>query len=235
MESLCRQIPPVDGWELIIFEEKHITQVGEQYIMGYYDRLKEAGCERVEYITADDRYPLSMKWVIIAQHASPESEYFCLCAADNYYSRWMVSDAEGIMINKLRPDRSCDWAVYTKGYFYDFNHKKVIHYNYTTIVGLQMFARTSRVRGFPMESKRKGVDTWMSHNIFHKDGKRIATNFYIDGGEHWRQILCTNGLNNISKERHKYFENPQPPFYETDVDLEDIVPWDIAGKIRNLI
>jgi len=43
MESLCRQLKPSCGWELIIFEEVHGEQLGEDFFRAYEERLKEAG------------------------------------------------------------------------------------------------------------------------------------------------------------------------------------------------
>jgi hypothetical protein len=71
LESLCRQYKPVEGWELICFEEKYKFQVGESYIKTFQARLKEVGCEKIVYLSSGDKVPLSMKWVKIAKASSP--------------------------------------------------------------------------------------------------------------------------------------------------------------------
>jgi hypothetical protein len=227
MESLCRQIQPVEGWELIIFEEFHSTALEESFFRDYEERLRDAGCERLHYITYGEHLALSKKWVIIANEASSTSEYFCLCAADNYYSPWMLCDAEESI-------KQADWCLVTRGYFYDFLLDKVIMYHYNSLIGLQMTARTSKVKEFPLEQVYKGVDGWFSQQMKYSNGSRVSLPVFIDGSEHWQGVLCTNGLNNISKNRHLYFENPVPPFYKTDKVLADIVPEDIYARMMSL-
>lgn len=217
MESLCRQ-NPVDNWELIIFEEEHNEQLKESFFYGYKDRLIKTGCKDIIYMTAYMKVPLSVKWKLIAQNSMKFSEAFILCATDNYYSPYMLQDAE-------KNIKDADWCITTKGYFYDFNYDKILKYNFLSSVGLQMVARTELVRNFPSEAVNQGVDMWFARNI----GNDILIN-----NDHWDSILCTNGMNNISTERVKFFEDPQPPFFETDKELKDIVPPDIEKRIKLL-
>lgn len=220
MESLCSMVKPKDEWELIIYEEKHETQLGPDYFSKYKERLNAAGCLHAKYLTLEYWRPLSLKWVEIAKAACDTSEYFSLCAADNYYSPYMLVDAE-------KNIKDYDWVVVPRGYFYDFRHDKLLRYEWPSPVGLQMTARTSLVRDFPMECVEKGVDTWFQSNI--KAGKMIDYS-----SDHWQQILCTNGFNNISHERGEYFKDPQPPFYDTNVQLKEILPDEIAKQIKKL-
>lgn len=220
MESLCNMLPPKDEWELIVYEEKHDDQLGHKWFGKYSDRLKAVGCLHASYLTLEDKRYLSWKWIEIAEAARGTSEYFCLCAADNYYSPYMLRDAE-------KHIKKADWTVTPRGYFYDFYYDRVLHFEWQAPVGLQMTARTEFVRHFPFESVEKGVDTWFQSKI---KGSKV-----IDySSEHWQQILCTNGLNNISKERVKNFIDPEPPFFDTDKQLNEIVPEDIAKRIKTL-
>ena len=213
MESLCGQIRPEDGWELIIFEDGE-NKLGEDLFFSYEGRLLKAGCEMIKYFDSDCRYPLAMKWVMIASQS--EGEYFCLCAGDNYYSPHMLVEAEQFI-------KLADWCVTTQGYFYDVNLDIVCRYDYYAPFGLQMTAKTELVKKFPLESLNKGVDHWFSEKIQNK---------LITGSQHWREILITNGLNHISYEREDLFKEPLPPYYETNVKLEEIIPIEIAKKLR---
>lgn len=221
LESLCRQIRPEGSWELIVYEEIHVRQLGEGYIRGYEERLKDAGCERIVYLTSDYKVPLSEKWVEIAKTAN--SDYFCLCAADNYYQPWMLCDIE-------RAITEADWCILTRGYFYDFHMDKVILYHYNSVIGLQMAVRTELIKQFPIEERNKGVDSWVFSKISELKGIG-KTSIYMDGTEHFERMLCTNGLNNISKERYKSFVDPHPPFYDTGKTLAEIVPDDIYERL----
>jgi hypothetical protein len=211
---------PKDGWELIIFEEEQgLEQLNESFFRSYEGRLKKTGCKRMEYYSAPVKWPLSQKWIYMAVMASETSEYFCLCATDNYYSPFMLQDAEVHI-------KQADWIITTQGYFYDINLDKVIRYDFPSRIGLQMVAKTEKVRKFPMDIVNKGVDMWFS--------EQMGYNIMIDPTDHWQQILCTNGMNTISTERIEFFKNPQPPFYETIKSLATIVPLDIYSRLKTL-
>jgi hypothetical protein len=226
MESLCRQHKPSDNWELVVFEEMHPQEVGEEWIKGYEERLSLAGCVRVHYLTCIDKLSLSEKWVLIARATSEESKVFCLCAADNYYHPFMLRDAEEAI-------KEADWCVQPKGYFYDFDLDKVVLYQHNATVGLQMYARTEMVREFPLDVLKCGIDTWFCNqmmHIAHSEDRNLK--IWIDGSEHYKNTLCTNGLNNISIARVNLIEGVREPFYESDLELEEIIPEDIYLRIK---
>lgn len=195
--------------------------LGEKFFNSYWGRLQEAGCKKITILTDIDRLALSQKWIKIAQAASDTSEYFCMCAADNYYAPDMLIEAEKVI-------KEGEWSVVTKGYFYDFFLDKVVLYEYFQIplVGLQMTASTKRVREFDMEIKHHGVDTWMGSHFGNK------ANIVNTGS--WKHILCTNGLNNISTYRWEMIALNTGPFSQTDTKLEEIVPEGIAYRIKDL-
>jgi hypothetical protein len=218
MESLCRMNKPKHKWELIVLEEQHQEECGVEFYKQYVERLWDAGCRDFKHLTSAVKIPLSQKWVTIAKKASSTSRYFCLCAADNYYSPFMLLDAE-------KDIKKADWCLTTKGFFYDFNYNKVLRFDWYSSVGLQMIARTELVRKFPMDVVNKGVDMWFARNI----GSNVLIN-----NDHWKGVLCTNGMNTISTERAEFFEDPIPPYYETDMELENIVPLEITNQIKTL-
>lgn len=221
MESFCRMYPPKNKWELIIFEEEHSEQLGKEFFGNYDERLKKANCERIFYLTSSHKYPLSQKWIMMADNASSTSEYFCLCAADNYYSPYMLQDAEENI-------KLTDWFITPKGYFYDFHLDKILRYEFKHIIGLQMIARTEYVKQFPMDKFNRGVDTWFAMNILKH------CNMIYDTTDHWKWILCTQGLNNISHIRGELIKDTQPPFFKTTAKLNDIVPIDITRRLKSL-
>ena len=101
-------------------------------------------------------------------------------------------------------------------------------YNYTcNPIGLQMIALTDKVREFPMEVKRSGVDTWFAQQM----GTKRNTIYW---GDHWKKTLCTNGLNNISQQRWMMIANLQEPFFDTRTKLVNIVPADICVRLWDL-
>lgn len=218
MESFCRMLKPEHGWELIIFEDGPEI-LGEGFFRHYEEKLKAAGCKRLLYYYAPVKWPLSQKWIFISVKASETSEYFCLCAADNYYDPHMLQDAE----KNIKKD---NWCITPQGYFYDFKTECVLRYNFPHIVGLQMTAKTSMVREFSMEEINKGVDTWFAMQMGMRGSVMLKN--------HWTGILCTHGLNNVSTERGEFFTDPCPPFFKTKKKLIDIVPIDIYHRLKTL-
>jgi len=226
MESLCNQIKPESDWELIVFEEKHHNALGKTWFEEYLCRLK--GCKRVLYLTSDDKVPLPQKWVEIAQASSWDSEAFLMCAADNYYHQWMLRDVEAAI-------KEADWCLMTKGFFYDFNMDRVFYYQYNGIVGLHMAAKTHMVRKFEKDDRDRGVDSWFSQQMMkvaHDSG--VLLKCFIDGTEHFKHTVCTNGYNNISTGRVNLFKTYTHPFYPTDVKLDEIVPEDVYSRMKTL-
>lgn len=225
MESLCRQIKPSDKWELVIFKDGPDI-LGEEFFRSYEDRLSSVGCSRLNYIYSNARFSLPQKWVRIAKETNTESKAFIMCAADNYYHRWMLQDAENAI-------QQADWCIMPKGYFYDFSMDLVRFYHYNGIVGLTMVANTSMVRQFEISNLDRGVDGWFSQQmlkIAHDKGELLRC--FMDGTEHYKEMLCTNGLNNISTGRIRFLKDVVHPFYETDTKLENIVPADICERLR---
>jgi hypothetical protein len=180
-------------------------------------------------MTSDRKYSLSEKWVMIAREAAETSEYFCLCAADNYYHPHLIWDAEAGIAE-------ADWCLLTKGFFYDFHLDSVVYYDYNSLIGLCMAARTSFVRQFPLEVLPCGIDGWFSEQmkiVAHEKHDRML-HVLIFGNDHWKKMLCTNGLNNISIKRRDRLKDPKAPFYPSEVPLDAIVPFDIVKRLKDI-
>jgi hypothetical protein len=115
MESFCRQEDAVP-FELIIFEEEHPAQCGHEYFFTFGERLKEAGCTRILYMSCEAKFSLAEKWCYISREAKGEA--FCLCGCDDYYSRHMVRDAyRGIK-------EGYEYIYDTSAYFYSTNVRR---------------------------------------------------------------------------------------------------------------
>jgi len=223
MQSLCRQVNVSFGWEFIVFEEKHVGQLGEDWFRGYYDRLEKVGCVKFQYITQEEKITLGEKWALMGRAADENSKFFALWAADDYSHKYRLADAMEAM-NKGR-----DWFSMGGSYFYDFITNKIIVYRkvgrYGT--GIQMCAATGLIRKLPVVPRAKIVDFWVA-------GNANPQNILRDKSDHWRGTLCTNGFNTISKKRRRYFTDPVFPFKASHVKLGNIVPSDIAYEIGKL-
>jgi len=222
MESLCRQ-KTTEGWELIVFEEVHDEALGREFYNSYLDRLKKAGCIKLTYLTRYDKITLSEKWQIIAQRCDKKSDMMCLCAADNYYHPYMIQDSHNAYV------KGVDWFYTVKGYFLNFENGKIVLYNRPVAnTGLQMAVKTSLARQLPAGVKMyKNIDNWTKN--WCKPDKSV-----IDKSNHWQETLCTHGYNNISMKRGKMINKLENCFEETDKKLENIVPGDIIGRIKEL-
>ncbi|HDY66568.1 MAG TPA: hypothetical protein ENH85_02125 [Candidatus Scalindua sp.] len=212
MESLRNQKVDFE-WELLVFEEKHPEQLGREFFEDY----QIPGCT-IRYLTYSKWISLSEKWAIMGMAC--QGNWMCLCAADNYYHPYMLQDAQ---INIAY----CEWFITTKGYFYNINLKKMILYNAPReTMGLQMTASKRVISGLPLERKKRYIDNWVFKNL--------KATMYRDQSDHWGGTLCTNGMNNISHKRHKYFKDIQYPFEQTETSLCDVVPIYIADKLITL-
>jgi len=223
MESMCKQVNVSFGWELIVFEERHVKQLHEDWFRGYQDRLEKAGCVSIKYITRKEKLTLAEKWSIMGRAADKDSKFFALWAADDYSHKYRLVDSMEAM------DKGWDWFSMGSSYFYDFITDKVIVYckvgrNGT---GIQMCAATKLVRKLPMRRRARIVDFWFARNA-------NPQNILRDKSDHWRGTLCTNGFNTISKRRDRYFIKPVFPFKASHVKLEQIVPADIVYEIRKI-
>ena len=77
----------------------------------------------------------------------------------------------------------------------------------------------------PNEPRKRLVDLWLRNNMHPQNPQR-------DTSDHWQGTLFTHGYNTISSKRGEYFDNPKYPFRKTVERLEDIVPEDIAERMK---
>jgi len=224
MESLCNQKLVDFQWELIVFEEKQENELGLDWFRKYSERLHKVGCARLQFLSDDQRVTLSEKWERIGKRADKDSVFYMITAADDYYHPYSLHDS------MMAINSGYDWFYTYKAYFYDFNYNKIILYNKPSSLGytgIQMSVATELARKLPAQKKFKNINLWFSRNSNPQKP-------YKDLGDHWSGTLCTNGLNNISTKRWKYFVNTHYPFQSTNAQLTDIVPDDIANRLLGL-
>ena len=94
-------------------------------------------------------------------------------------------------------------------------------YSQEKFKGVMQAIPTKRLQQVKPEPKNSGVDSWV-HDQIRPRKKEMITDI--------RDIVCTDGFNNISR-REPFYKNPVPPFYPTDKTLFDILPTDIVKKL----
>jgi hypothetical protein len=218
MESLCRQIT-LDDWELIIYEDSDIYQGGKDFYMSYKERLGKAGCLRVKYMYSEERLSLSEKWATMAEMSHPDSIGMILQASDCYSEPLRINTAMAAF------EAGMDWVQSQKGVFYNIITKQTMLFQKYTGTALNMAIAMKHARNLNDEERYSGVDSWL-YNQLPPDAK-----IYIDESDNWKNGVDTDGHNRISIERRKYYRNPQPPFYKTEIKIEELLPPAIIDKL----
>lgn len=224
MESLCRQKNINFQWELIAAEESQNAMGFEKFI-SYRDRLKEVGCTAVDYISLDSWKPLPHKWRLIGKMADKNSIGFIMQAADCY------SEPNRLTTALKAFEAGYDWVKSNKGLFYHLGLKKEILYNANQRTGLNMAFATRCARELPLDDRRAIVDGWLANCV---KSMNPSYKIFTDESENWKYGVDTHGLNNISKNRERFFSNPTPPFESTDLKIKNFLPADIFQKLNSL-
>ncbi|MHC4634332.1 MAG: glycosyltransferase [Planctomycetota bacterium] len=212
MESLRRQRGVDFDWELIIFEEQHDQQLGELYFFNNGPSVKTT------YITREEKLSLGRKWYALINAAHPDSEGMVFCDADDYCHPYVLRDTRDAFL------AGHDWFSHTNGYFYDFNTKKIIQYSSRKRPGIRLSARMDIAKKLPDRTKPRLIHAWFQAHM-------KPQNILYSNNNHWEEGLFTHGHNSISN-RDKYFERPRSPYRSTEKCLEDIVPPDVATRIK---
>jgi hypothetical protein len=226
MEGLCRQKEVDFEWELLIIEENYREKIrhrgdymfsvpyclGKDEVMKYSDRLRAAGCARVEYTGIREpssklKYKtnkkggihLSNKWTAMARSASEHSLCFLLQAGDNYPQPYRLKETYDLF---LRDD--CDWAQSPRGIFYNFENKQALMFDVSgsASTGLNMAVKTELLRKVPDLNISRTVDSKILKNIQKikaDSGGELKRSSSIS--QHWNEGLWTHGANSISHGR----------------------------------
>jgi hypothetical protein len=202
LESLCAQVNTPE-WELIIIEEPSEQYFGEDGLSLYAERLGDAGCVRVVYISVTNWIPLAQKWVIGFQNMSPESVGAMLCASDNYSPCTRVAESYEALVN------GADWYQTRSGYFYNILNNEAAIFNKKDTYKPALFMAISkdgisRVKKF--DYPKKGVDSWLFNQVLPQ--KMIEKEFEPNGTH-------TDGFNTISHNR-RHLYNGSDFFEPTD-------------------
>lgn len=224
-ESLCRQQEVSFEWELVIEEEidpKYLP-FGKTVIYEYEERLKKAGCSRIDYLGTKKWKPLFRKWKSIAERSS-NSLGFILQAADCYSSPYRLKET-----NKLFESGS-DWVHSPVHLLYNILDEKVVFLKHDPNdhpCGSEMAIKTSLIKKIPDKDIKVSVD----YNIYVycesiKGEKLIAS---YDPTDNWMKSLNVNGLNNISTRETSQFAAEGEKY-----DLDKYIPSDILERLRSL-
>lgn len=226
MESLCRQEGITFEWELIICEEADGNAAGQLFYSSYMDRLRLVGCQHIKFIPINTWIPLAQKWRLIGRNCSASSVVFVLQAADCYSFPHRLRRTY-----KFLGRKQWDWYQCPRGFFYHLFTKQVIEYDHTLygagyrrMTALNMALLTVHARKLPLSDKRKGIDGWLLSTIAN-------ARMYNDRNVLWKKGIDTQGLNNISKKRARFFQTIAIPFRTTGTKLNQIVPAEIVGLI----
>lgn len=228
MESLANQQGIDFDWELIILEERGENSFGRKAFMEYEKKLKNIRCKKFIYRGLNNWVALSHKWRMIGQLVDDNSKVFVMQAADCYSQPFRLKETFELHRG------GAEWSQSRYGIFYDVNLDKSILYNQDTIVyptGLNMAFNTSFARKLPREEVFKGVDNWLYQSIRKMNGGQdpiVSWNI----SPNWKYGVDTNGLNNISYRRVNYFSQCMPPFQETEITIDEIVPDYISELLK---
>lgn len=229
LESFCRQEEVNFKWELIVVEEQDFNPFGETAVMSFADRLRKVGCERIVYVPLSKWTPLGQKWKIAVDYSSESSACYIWSAGDCYSEPRRFKKAY-----KYINQQGYDWVCDKLGLFYDIPSNKTILFadrDNQQRAGLSSSTKMSLMRKLPDNDYAKKVDGFVFQAIKPQTIKNI---FDDDGKEDWKYGLNTDGFNNISKNRKKYYTRIKWPFEPTPYKAEDTIPKDIMEKLHRL-
>lgn len=218
LESLCRQENINFEWELIIIEEKHERQVGIERIRPYVERLKRVGCVQVIYHELDEWINLTDKWIEAFSLTGETSKSFFLQAADCYSQPNRLRDS----FDKI--EQGYEWVDYTNGHFYNISTDQLVRYNGVCLTNLDMAFSTKNIYQVGRRMKNKGIDKHLFNSLRPIKKITLHKNYGID----------TDGHNNISKKRIRFYDDISFPFDKADKQLSELVPIDIAERLKEL-
>lgn len=226
MESLCNQ-DKSDGfsWELLVCEEHQPRQLGAEFFFSYLPRLQERGCTKLGYLSPDEWIPLPMKWRMLGQSMDASSGAFMLQAADCYSFSQRINVTHRCIV-----DQKMDWYDVSRGHFYSLLSDKVVLFSPPAAARthLNMAISGLHARNLPVSKLLRKIDGWMFEYC-----RRASSTFSKQTDNNDYGGVDTHGLNNISKSRETFFQNPQPPFLPSTKKLEDLgLPESVSARLR---
>lgn len=257
--SLVNQRQINFGWELIIWEEYAKSR---DVIKSFIGKLPF--CQKIIHknINPDKdgrksgifkgKFLLIDKWIGISKQASATSKIFVLQASDCYSSPLRLHIHHTHFKNK-----NCLFSTQPKGVFFNILNRKQMLYNGYNIDGkllhrnhLNMAMRTVDMKRIPSVTKNKGIDNYILSHIkeLHKKGKNTTGFIFADNtvdSENWKYSIDTDGYNNISMIRKRYYKevNEQPRytnkvvgscFHKNIIDIRSHIPGQVLLYLNDL-
>jgi hypothetical protein len=224
LESLSRQTNITFGWELLIWEDTSNSRLKIEPFIG---RLP--GCQRVVYRTINPvtfghrtgnlkgTFPLVDKWIGMAHEATDTSRIFVLHACDCY------SPPKRLFIHYTHfKNRACYFSTQPRGLFFNLlTREKMFYAPYDSptanpikrsVTHLNMALRTCDMRKMRPRAIRAGIDGYILAHIkrlrrIRRMQAHIFHDFTVDKNS-WMYGLDTDGANNISWKRKKFYKKP---------------------------
>ena len=216
LESLCRQVD-APKFEVIVMEDPSINFAGEEYVMQFADRMREAGGE-LRYVELEKWISLGSKWREIALIA--KYDIFCLAASDNY------SPPDRLKVTAEHFEKGCNWFDVREGLFYNVKTgRSSCWYNHNLKdTGLFMATKTDFIKNLNGPGPRRFIDNWIRSQI---KGRVKSSELRMSG-------LHTDGYNNISIKRGEYEDAYPTRFKDPYMPVEEIVPKDIWDRLISM-
>lgn len=217
LESLSNQnVDKGVYWELIVCEEFGLSKV---LVQKYANKLKRVNCAKLTYISINPKkeglfkgvYLLLEKWVRMANTALPSSKALVLMACDIY------AHPKRIMIHYNHfKNNDCIVSTQPIGPFYNIKTGKIFIYDgnllsKTKTRHLNMAFRLNYIKKVSIVNKRRSIDTHILDDIkkMMKGKFDHDKNIYYDNSTNWKYGFDTDGCNNISLTRKRFYETPE--------------------------
>ena len=178
----------------------------------------------VKYIGYKEWVQLIQKWRDIGQSINENSKCMLLQAIDDYPRK------ERLAMSHKYINEGYHWVEFKRGYFYNFD--SVIRYNGRSNSNLDMAINSDYVRDIPMTYRNKGIDKHILESVKKKARMLKRKTIVTDG----KGSLYTDGHNNISKGRLKFYDNVRHPFINDFKNIDNIgLPQDIVERLKEMI
>jgi len=229
MESLCNQETDFD-WELLIAEDNSPNFLGKSFFESYLTRLENVHCKRLNFIYLNSgRITLGDKWRILAENSSNTSIGICPIACDDFQQNTHLKSVYEALIQGYTYILNRYGIMYNllSGKTLLFDHYKGRKDNASIWVGII----PDFLKRLPKCNKWAGIDGWIKAQVRqYEEFKEVILE------KPFNHInIYTDGANQISKHRAKFYDNTKPPFIKMDIDVSDTIPKAIFDKIKAMI
>jgi hypothetical protein len=228
LESLIRQVDVAFGWELVVMEEDFENPFGLKRILHYKDKLRQAGCCKIKYISISKWMPLSAKWYYLIKQTSVSSKVVAFNSADGYMSRKRLS-AQYKVLSKGK----YNWYKVAGNIVYDIQsdkHVKLINRDKKRTDTACRACTMDLAQRLPLDSIKRSVDGWTYRML-----SAFGINYYYDDSDIWMDTVNVNGLNNITLDRSKRVQNVTPPMQVCCMGILNHVPKHVYNKLRQAV